>query len=259
MVTAESVKNKLQGLIDTANATTGKEDVTLTAAVSSLVDGFGSSGGGNAEAYLAMLNGIDLQNAGDTLMIPEGVTRISNYFYHNRKVAQSNITVNLPGGLKVVEAYAFRGFAAGGESQIDGRGVHFILNDDLEEVANYGFGQLRYGTFQNIPSSLKIIGQSAFQWGGMLVSGWKYTDDLHLENAEVIGKDAFNSFAFAGANVYVGSSITSIGSSAFAFANKPVFTLWIDRPENSLSDPATWFGTSTTIPENVTIKWRDET
>ena len=35
------VKNKIQGLIDSANETTGKEDATLTDAIMSLKDGFG--------------------------------------------------------------------------------------------------------------------------------------------------------------------------------------------------------------------------
>ena len=41
MVTAESVKVKLQGLIDTANAATGNADADLTAAVGALAAGFG--------------------------------------------------------------------------------------------------------------------------------------------------------------------------------------------------------------------------
>ena len=46
MVTAEGVKAKLQGLIDTANATTGNADADLTAAVNALAEGFGQGGGG---------------------------------------------------------------------------------------------------------------------------------------------------------------------------------------------------------------------
>ena len=46
MVTAESVKAKLQGLIATANATTGNADADLTTAVHALVAGFGQGGGG---------------------------------------------------------------------------------------------------------------------------------------------------------------------------------------------------------------------
>lgn len=44
MITADKVKNQIQSLIDTANEKTGKEDVDLTSAVGSLVDGFGGSG-----------------------------------------------------------------------------------------------------------------------------------------------------------------------------------------------------------------------
>jgi hypothetical protein len=46
MPTAESVIEKLQGLIDTANATTGEADTTLTDAIASLIAGFGSGGSG---------------------------------------------------------------------------------------------------------------------------------------------------------------------------------------------------------------------
>ena len=47
MVTAESVKAKLQGLINAANAATGNADADLTAAVNALVAGFGQSGSAN--------------------------------------------------------------------------------------------------------------------------------------------------------------------------------------------------------------------
>lgn len=47
MATAESVKAKLQGLIDLANTTTGNTDADLTAAVNSLIAGFGQGGGGD--------------------------------------------------------------------------------------------------------------------------------------------------------------------------------------------------------------------
>lgn len=46
MITADDVKEKIQGLIDSANAKTGAEDSTLTAAVNTLIAGFGSGGGG---------------------------------------------------------------------------------------------------------------------------------------------------------------------------------------------------------------------
>lgn len=44
MVTAESVKAKLQGLIGKANGVTGRSDGTLTQAVAALIAGFGQGG-----------------------------------------------------------------------------------------------------------------------------------------------------------------------------------------------------------------------
>ena len=57
MATAESVKSKIQGLIDTANAATGGVDADLTSAVNTLVAGFGSggSGGGENGIYMAQI------------------------------------------------------------------------------------------------------------------------------------------------------------------------------------------------------------
>ena len=53
MATADSVKNKIQGLINTANATTGKADTDLTSAVGALIAGFGQGGGGGASGFYA--------------------------------------------------------------------------------------------------------------------------------------------------------------------------------------------------------------
>lgn len=54
MATADSVKAKMQGLIDSANAKTGGNDTTLTAAVNALIAGFGS-GGGTSGIYMAKI------------------------------------------------------------------------------------------------------------------------------------------------------------------------------------------------------------
>lgn len=45
MATPSSVKNKIQGLINSANATTGKKDKDLTSGVNSLIAGYGQGGG----------------------------------------------------------------------------------------------------------------------------------------------------------------------------------------------------------------------
>lgn len=46
MATADGVKNKIQGLIDSANATTGNTDTDLTTAVDALIAGFGAGSTG---------------------------------------------------------------------------------------------------------------------------------------------------------------------------------------------------------------------
>ncbi len=56
MATAQSVKAKLQGLIDSANAATGGSDTTLDAAVGTLIGGFGSGGGGSSAEFEALVN-----------------------------------------------------------------------------------------------------------------------------------------------------------------------------------------------------------
>lgn len=48
MATADSVKAKIQGLIATANAKTGKSDTELTSAVNHLAEGYGSGSGGGS-------------------------------------------------------------------------------------------------------------------------------------------------------------------------------------------------------------------
>lgn len=69
MATADSVKAKIQGLINTANETTGKNDATLTEAVNHLKEGYGQGGGdsdfwdkyqdnGNRTDYLRAFGGI---------------------------------------------------------------------------------------------------------------------------------------------------------------------------------------------------------
>lgn len=58
MATADSVKSKLQGLIDSANEKTGGNDTTLTAAMNTLIAGYGSGGGSSGGAsgiYMAKI------------------------------------------------------------------------------------------------------------------------------------------------------------------------------------------------------------
>ena len=68
------VKNKIQGLIDSANETTGKEDATLTDAIMSLKDGFG---GGVEYTTGTLTFGTDYQGR----TIPHGLSKAPKLFY----------------------------------------------------------------------------------------------------------------------------------------------------------------------------------
>lgn len=72
MATADSVKAKMQGLIDSANAKTGGNDTTLTAAVNALIAGFGS-GGGTGLAY----------DMGEFVLEADTIAGKNTYISHN--------------------------------------------------------------------------------------------------------------------------------------------------------------------------------
>lgn len=51
MATADGVKTKIQGLIDSANAVTGQTDADMSSAVATLIAGYGSSGGDSGAVF----------------------------------------------------------------------------------------------------------------------------------------------------------------------------------------------------------------
>ena len=99
MVTAQSVKNKLEGLISKANGVTGKNDGTVSAAVDALISGFGQGG---ADTLTARLDG---SISGYT---NSNLTTIPDYgFYGCTSLAQ----VSCP-NLTAIGRYAFSGCTA---------------------------------------------------------------------------------------------------------------------------------------------------
>ncbi|MBQ2384113.1 MAG: leucine-rich repeat domain-containing protein [Oscillospiraceae bacterium] len=241
MATADSVKTKLQGLIDTANATTGKEDATLTAALNSLIGGFGSGGGGNAEAYLAMINGTDIPDGGGKITIPEGVTRVPNSLY-SALPATIAYNVILPSTMKRLGQSAFSQLAY----SMGSNGASVVFNDGLESIGATCFSRANRCVFMNIPNSLVDIGAQAFSNACSNASISAYSEDLHFPEMKTIGASAFSGFRFEGAQIHIGSKIESIGASAFAFYGSPAFTLTIDRAEGTV-EGAPWGATNATI------------
>lgn len=66
MVTADSVKAKIQGLINSSNETTGENDTDLTSAVNRLKEGYGQGGGGDVDAVVDVLSPAVQQNGART-------------------------------------------------------------------------------------------------------------------------------------------------------------------------------------------------
>lgn len=238
MATADSVKAKLQGLIDAANAKTGGADADLSTAVDTLISGFGAGGGG--EEYLAMLNGDNMPSKGETLAIPDGVTRIPQYFYDTLLSGIEHLTVTIPDSVKSIEKYAFRNVG----NLYAGRYTTFKFNRTVEEIGMYAFNAARYCMLEGIPETIKSIGERAFQTVGTHTSS--YSSDLIFPNIETIGKEALANFNFSGANVYIGNKITAIGSYGLGFYNTPTCTITIERAEDAISG-APWGAINATI------------
>ena len=98
MPTADSVKNKLQGLIATANEATGSSDTTLTAAVNTLVSGYGQGSGGG-EIAKSIINKSVTSIDFDGL----NVTEIGDYSFYNCNNLANIETKNVT----MVGSYAF--------------------------------------------------------------------------------------------------------------------------------------------------------
>jgi hypothetical protein len=102
MVTADSVKDKICGLINTANATTGKTDVDLTTAVNSLVEGFGQ---GNEDAGFKMMAEIFNQTCVEFCTDAVTEIKIARSFENNIALT----TVSLPELVSITGGYNFSG------------------------------------------------------------------------------------------------------------------------------------------------------
>lgn len=229
---------KLTNIADAIRGKTGDTDPLTLDAMVEAIAGFGAGGGG--DEYLAMLNGDNMPSKGETLAIPDGVTRIPQYFYDSLLSGIEQLTVTIPDSVKSIEKYAFRNVG----NLNAGRNTTFKFNRTVEEIGMYAFNSARYCLLEGIPETIKSIGDRAFQGVGTLTSS--YSSDLIFPNIETIGKEALTGFNFSGENVYLGNKITAIGLYALGFQNNPTFTLTIDRAEDAISG-APWGATNATI------------
>lgn len=81
MPTADSVKTKIQGLIDSANAATGQADADMTTAVATLIAGYGGSGGPETVFYTGTYMCEERMIQDITFSTPGGVTHFVFFLY----------------------------------------------------------------------------------------------------------------------------------------------------------------------------------
>lgn len=183
MATADSVKAKLQGLLDAANAATGNSDATLAAAVNTLIDGYGKGGGDDSVL--------------DSL-IDRSITEISSNAETVGAKAfsecKSLITADFP-----------RAKGTGGEGFYNCYALTTINFPTATVIQAYSFYGCRSLTSVNCPAA-KNITANAFQ-------GCTSLEKIELPAAIYIRTSAFDSCELLATADF--SAVTNIASKAF--------------------------------------------
>lgn len=146
MATVESVKAKLQGLIDRSNGVTGESHGNLSDAVDALAAGYGQ-GGGLTDDVLGTI----LERGFTDVVIPAGTKNIGLYsFAACRKLA----SVSIPEGVTTINGYAF--FECVSLTSID-------FPDSLKTIGTQSFRGATGLTDLTIPANVESIQGSVFQ------------------------------------------------------------------------------------------------
>lgn len=152
MVTADSVKAKLQGLIGRANGVTGKADATLTQAVEALIAGFGQGSAAVYSGSFTPAENIDsisltVQSKCSNLLF----WRVSQELVAGQRIMYDFFLLDRSaGGGETVQLT--RASSGGGTSLGDmtfSRGSEYVFSDNSITLkwygANWGFGVLSAG------------------------------------------------------------------------------------------------------------------
>ena len=153
MATAESVKGKIQGLIDSANAATGNTDADLSTAVGSLIAGFEQGGGSYTNEQIIAL----ADRSVTEFVIPDGCTKIVGLFWNCDKLVYANI----PNSVTYIGFYAF---ASCSRLQIT------ELPNGITYIGDSSFTSCQSATLTSLPNELTEIGKYAFQASGVAFS-----------------------------------------------------------------------------------------
>ena len=267
MATAESVKTKIQGLINKSNETTGNADTDLTSAVNRLVEGYGQGGGGDDNSLDAYIEGTA------TEVVFPSATRLRAYAFYNDKVIQNvampkvtsigdyalqNCTnlalTELPSGVTSIDSYAFYNCPNLALTQLPS-GLTSISNyafygcsklpltelpSGVINIGDYAFSDCNNITFTSLPSGLTSIGAYAFK------NVWGLTN-ITIPSGVAIKMNAFDTCSYLETVTFKGKP-DSIASSAFRSCNK-LKTINVPWAEGAVAN-APWGATNATINYN---------
>lgn len=164
MATADSVKAKIQGLIDTSNSTTGQNDTDLTSAINHLKEGYGQGGEStplqektveitkNGTSEVLPDNGYALSKVTVSVDVPIESDPLEGYF-------DGSLTeVNLP-NVESIRAY---GFYEPSSSYFDPFRLKKITMPNVKVIGEYAFYNCYELSLSELPSELEEIQQKAF-------------------------------------------------------------------------------------------------
>lgn len=239
MATADSVKAKIQGLIDTSNATTGQSDTDLTSAINHLKEGYGQGGEStplqektveitkNGTSEVLPDNGYALSKVTVSVDVPIEADPLEGYF-------DGSLTeVNLP-NVDSIRAY---GFYEPSSSSFDPFRLKKITMPNVKVIGEYAFYNCYELSLSELPSELEEIQQRAFtNCGKIVISEIPKT-------VKVIGSKAFSA-CNSMTNLTFKGVPTSIDKDAFA--SLLITTINVPWSEGEVAN-APWGATKATI------------
>ncbi len=185
-------------------------------------------------AHKLYLNGVQITD----LIIPEGVTRIEEYSFHN---CSSITSVTIPESVKSIGSRAFEN--CGGITSI-------VIPDSVASIEYRAFANCTRLSSINIPQKITSIGNDVFQNCTNLKRVTINSDTI----ASLSGDWKNNTFGSQVKEYILGDSVTQIGNNAF-YNVKSLVSITIGNNVASIGNQA-FYGclglSSITIPSSVT-------
>ena len=221
MATADSVKAKIQGLIDSSNATTGKNATDLTSAVNHLKEGYGQGGGdnhydafwdsfqdnGNRRAYGYGFAGEGWNNDTFKPKYPIIATGDCSYMFNENGVTdfdfvKEGVSLDLSGATLLT--YAFRNC----------RGITHLGTIDCSNCTelNRTFYSCKVETIDNLIVHKNLKYSNTFDYVGYLVnltvSGTIAKTGFNISSAKSLSKESIESIINALSTTTSGLTVT---------------------------------------------------